>query len=143
MPTMLPYQRVLPYNTGLVPAYSAADAAGNRFYNHGGTLLHVQNSSAAAITVTVHYNAWARANAGPGRSTAVSADSVFTVPAGGEIIAGPFPYQDFNEPDDAGTRDPTQLGNYDDTGLVTFSAVAGVTLAALMLDLSIPSTPPT
>ena len=130
MPTPLAYQRVpsVPVGSGLAPAYVAADPAGHTFHNSGGgSLLHLKNAGGAAITATVHANP--AATGGP-----PLADAVFTIPAGAEVLLGPFPAHEF---DAAATVGPviTSAGRYSPPGYVTFSSVSGLSIACLTFDL--------
>jgi hypothetical protein len=76
--------------SGTTVTYSAVDATnGNYFVNNGAEYIIVKNGSAAAITTTV-----LSVPCSHGRT----ADSVVSVPAGGEKIVGPFPRDLFNQP---------------------------------------------
>jgi hypothetical protein len=128
--TVLTPQRVL-RSAGLVAVYSAA-AATVRFWNDGDSLLHVKNGSGSSITVTLPYH--------PGFEE--SADRVFTVNAGSEIFAGPFPPRDFNpQPDFVAAHDFTPahaslpvdaVATY---ARLIFSATASVTFALIGVDV--------
>ncbi|WP_298272227.1 hypothetical protein [Geobacter sp.] len=95
--------------TGLAPAYLAADVAGDEWTNGGRSMLHVKNGSAAAVTVTI--------------DSVKSCDQGFdhdvqvSVPAGSERLIGPF--------------EPRRFNNASGRCKASYSAVASVTVAAL------------
>lgn len=95
--------------SGLAPAYSAADAAGDEFANGGRSMLHVKNGSAAAVTVTI--DSVKPCDQGFDHDVQVS------VPAGGERLIGPF--------------EPGRFNNANRRCKATYSATASVTVAAL------------
>lgn len=95
--------------SGVGPAYSAADAAGDTFSNDGNTMLHVKNGSAGSINVTIDSVAQC--------SFGFDHDIVVAVPAGGERMIGPFPRDRFGSPTS-----------------VTYSAATSVTVAAISVD---------
>jgi hypothetical protein len=112
--------------TGLKPSYVAAQPTFS-FWNTGRDILHIKNGSGASITATVPYR--------PGAEE--SADRVYTVGAGGEIFAGPFPARDFNPspefiPPDAILH---PAAGYFAWARVVFSATASVTVALLDVGL--------
>ena len=94
---------------GLGPAYGAADALGDEFANNGRTVLHVKNGSAGAINVTL--------DSVKPCDQGFDHDAVVNVPAAGERIIGPF--------------DPARFNNSNGRVGVSYSAAAGVTVAAL------------
>jgi hypothetical protein len=98
---------------GLAPAYTPAAAGGDTFTPSKDTILHVKNGGAAARTITIV----TPKEAFPG---AAVADTIVNVPAGGERLIGPFPYQHYAKPSDG-------LAN------VTYDAVTSVTVAALQV----------
>lgn len=107
-PTLATQQIAL---TGTVPAYTAANVAGQSVGNRGRTVIHVKNASASSINVTF--------------ITAVTvgnravADDIVAVAAGAEKLIGPFDEGAYNTPDG--------LLEFD------FSAVTTVTVAAFTL----------
>jgi hypothetical protein len=98
---------------GLTPSYDAADPAGDTFANDGNTMLHARNAGTAARQVTVRSQV---ANPPPGTSPA---DVVVTVPAGGEVMVGPFP--------------PSAFANQSGLAEVAYDDAADVTVAAIGL----------
>lgn len=92
--------------SGIGPTFQAAASGGDTFANDGQTMLHVKNSSGAAITVTV--------NSVTPCDQGFDHDAVVSVPAGGERIIGPFSVARFG----------TTVG-------VTYSGVTGLTVAAI------------
>ena len=101
---------------GLEPAYVAAAALGDAFKNNGRTMLHAQNGSGGALTVTV--TAQQTAATVPGLGTVARASLAIAIPAGEERMIGPFA-QAFNDAD----------GNVQ----VTYSGVTSLTVAAIEL----------
>ena len=95
--------------SGLAPAYPAADVAGDEFVNGGRALLHVKNGSAAAVTVTV--------DSVKPCDQGFDHDVQVNVPAGSERLIGPF--------------EPRRFNNASGRCKATYSAVASVTVAAL------------
>jgi hypothetical protein len=94
---------------GTTITFSSASAGGDQFANTGRELLLVRNGGASSVTTTV---------AAQGRYRGVPFSNVtLTVPAGGEVIAGPFPPEVFN---DANGRVN-----------LSYSAVTSVTVAVL------------
>lgn len=75
--------------SGLTPSFTAASVGGDTFLNDGKVLAHVQNGSAASITVT----AVARKKCSHG----FLHDEMPVVPAGATRIIGPFPPERFND----------------------------------------------
>jgi hypothetical protein len=112
--TELPTQS--PTSASVVPTYTAAAVAGNKFYNDGRTMLIVKNGSGAPITVTI-----TTPNSADGNTIA---DKTFTVAATtGEKWWKGDP-QFYNQPDGA-----TDAGEV----YVDYSAVTTVTVAAVRL----------
>ena len=74
--------------SGLAPAFVAANAGGDQFVPDREAYLHVKNGGAGAITVTV------AAGQVPAPNLTTTMQGV-SVPAGGERLLGPFPYQIF------------------------------------------------
>lgn len=105
---LLALQRIT--QSGLAPAFAAADAAGDRFQPGDDVKLHVKNASAAAVTATV--------NSQKVCDQGVDHDLAVSVPAGGERVIGPLPANRFADPADGLVK-------------VTYSAVTSVTVAAL------------
>lgn len=97
--------------SGLNPSFAAAAAGGDEFVNSGKIYLHVKNSGAGSITVTV--NSQAACSQGFDHDTAVS------VPSGGERLIGPFAKSRF---DDANGKVQ-----------IAYSGVTSVTVAAIEL----------
>jgi hypothetical protein len=98
---------------GIVPAYTAADAAGHKFPNDGRTVLHVKNAAVAPINVTFLV---------PGTVDGLAvASRVVAVANASEKIIGPLLPAVYNNTSGA---DEGQL-------YVDFSAVVTVTVAAL------------
>lgn len=97
---------------GIVPTYTAADAANNTFSPNPRGMLHVKNGGGGSINVTVVV---------PGTDAYAQPrpDVVVAVAAGAEKVIGPFPLD---------IMDPT-------TSLVTvqYSAVTSVTVALLSI----------
>lgn len=91
--------------SGTAPAFVAAAAGGDSFVNNGGTVLHVKNAGAGAITATID-------SASP-CSYGFDHDISVSIPAGAERIIGPF-----NQ-----TRFSTTVN-------VTYSGVTSVTVGA-------------
>lgn len=81
-------------STGIVPAYTAAQAPGsgsNAFANDGRTHIHIKNGSGSAMTATFQT---------PGSVNGLAiADLVVTVAAGAEKKVGPFEPGLFNQSD--------------------------------------------
>jgi hypothetical protein len=101
---------------GLVPSFASA-AASDTFAPSDRTFLYVKNTNASTRTITV-------TTPGTAAGGLAIADMVGTVGATtGELILGPFPYQNY--------ADPT-------TGVatVTPSATAGVTYAVVQLQVT-------
>lgn len=98
--------------SGLVPTYQAAAVGGDQVRPGDRTFLHVKNTDGSPATVTI---------AVPGKEYGVDrADVPIVVPATtGDCMIGPFP-RDLVDP---------ITGNV----LVTYSAVTGLTVAALNL----------
>ena len=96
---------------GLGPSYVAAAAGGDSFSNDGNTLIHVKNTDAAAKTVTVASQRLATPGLAP-------SNNAVSVPATtGERIIGPF--------------DPLVWNDTNGSVQLTYSAVTGVTIAAI------------
>jgi hypothetical protein len=98
--------------TGLGPTYGACAGGGDRFAPSKDTFLHVKNASGSPITVTV------AATYIPLKDQTESNVSV-SVPAGGERMIGPFPYEHFAATDGSGLAD------------ITYSGVTSLTIAAV------------
>lgn len=99
--------------TGLEPTYAAAAAGGDEFPNDGRTFLHVKNTNAATRTVTI--NSRSNCDQGFDHDPAVVIDATT-----GDTMIGPFDTARFNDP---------ATGRVS----VTYSAVTGVTVAAIKL----------
>ncbi len=97
--------------TGLAPTYAAAGAGGDEFAPSKDALIHVKNGSAGALTVTIIT---------PKQTSygADIADTVVSVPATGERVIGPFPYEHYADPTDG-------------KGDITYSGVTTLTIAVL------------
>lgn len=99
--------------TGLNPSYAAASAGGDSFDNDGRTVLHVKNTNASSRTVTV-------ASQKPAVPGLAPSNNAVSVPATtGERFIGPF--------------DPTVWNDSNGDVQVTYSADAGVTIAAIRI----------
>ena len=108
--TLLSVQK--PGLTGAAPTYGSVDATnGNTFPNNGQTLAIVRNGSASAITVT-----FTSVPDPYGRT----GDAVVSVPAGTDMVVGPFNQALFNQTS-------VNPGNVN----VSFSAGTTVTMALL------------
>lgn len=97
--------------TGMAPVYVAAGAAGDEFANTGRVFLHVKNSGASSINVTI--------NSQTPCSYGFDHDVVVAVPNGEDRMIGPFPKTRF---DDANGKVQ-----------VSYSDVTSVTVAAIEL----------
>ena len=87
MPELTPQVVVL---TGITPTLVAADVGGDEFVNSGKDFIHIKNTNASPMDVTV--NSQAVCNQG------VDHDAVVTIPATtGEKFIGPFPKDRFND----------------------------------------------
>ena len=95
--------------TGLAPAFAAAAAGGDKFVPNKDTILHIKNGSGGSLTATI-------VTPKEAFSGAAIADIAVAVPAAGERIIGPFPYENFADPSDA-------LAN------LTYSGVTSLTVA--------------
>lgn len=98
---------------GLAPTYSAAAAGGDEFTPSKDTILHVKNGSAGALTVTV-------VTPKATEYGADIADTAVSIPAAGERVIGPFPYQHYANPAD---------GKAD----ITYSGVTSLTVAVIQV----------
>lgn len=98
--------------TSLSPTFDAADVAGDEFTNNGRTFIYIKNGGASPITATV--DSLVNCNQG------FDHDIAITVPAGGEVLQGPFNPSRFND---------------GSTGRVsvTYSDITSVTVAAIAL----------
>lgn len=96
--------------TGTAPNYVAASAGGDTIPPDDDGFLHVKNGSGAGMTVTV-------VTPGNGPGGIAVPDIAVAVPAGGDRFIGPL---------NAALMDPST-----GTAGVTYSATAGVTIAAL------------
>lgn len=101
-------------DTGLVAAYSPAAAEGHSAENNGKVILHVVNSSAADITITIL--------SGFVRAGLKLADRTVTVPAGKAIFIGPFATDIYNQSDGGAGQ-----------AYIDYSATEGLTVAALLM----------
>lgn len=109
MATLTPQVVVL---TGITPTLVAAEAGGDEFVNSGRDFIHIKNTNAAAIDVTI--NSQTDCNQG------VDHDAVVNIPATtGEKFIGPFPKDRF---DDAANKVQ-----------ITYSAVTDVTIGIVRL----------
>lgn len=98
--------------TGITPALVAAEAGGDEFVNSGRDFIHIKNTNAAAMDVTV--DSQVDCNQGEDH------DAMVTVPAtNGEKFIGPFPKDRFND-----TAGKVQI---------TYSAVTDVTIGIVRL----------
>lgn len=98
--------------TGITPALVAAEAGGDEFVNSGRDFIHIKNTNAAAMDVTI--NSQALCDQG------VDHDVIVTVPLTvGEKFIGPFPKDRFND-----TAGKVQI---------TYSAVTDVTIGIVRL----------
>lgn len=93
---------------GITPSFTAADVAGDSFFNNGDVAFHIKNGDVAAVTVTV--NSVAKCSHGFDHDLDISID------AGEEKILGPFSANRFNDTE----RNVS----------VSYSAVTSVTVAA-------------
>lgn len=100
--------------TGLAPTYAAASAGGDKFAPSKDTFLHVKNGSAGALTVTV-------VTPNSLIPDVAIADVAVSVPAAGERMIGPFPYEHFANSAD-GLCD------------ITYSGVTSLTVAAVRIN---------
>lgn len=98
---------------GLVPAYVAAAAGGDKFTPDKDSCLHVKNGSAGALTVTIVTPKEVAGHA--------VADTAVSVPAAGERLIGSFPAEHYANPADVGLA------------AITYSGVTSLTLAVLTL----------
>ncbi len=98
---------------GIVPAFAAAAAGGDKFAPTKDTYLQVKNASAGSITVTI---------VTPKTTSYGSeiADNVIAVAAGSERLIGPFPYEHY----------ANVVGGLGD---ITYSAVTSLTVGAFAL----------
>jgi hypothetical protein len=96
---------------GIAPTFTAAAAGGDTFVNDGNTYFLVKNSSASSINVT--------ADSQQQCSHGFDHDMITAVAAGATKQIGPFATSRFNN----------EAGNV----IVTYSAAASVTVAALKL----------
>lgn len=112
--------QTLPYRGRLQPAYSACDGAGDTVQNFGNVILHIQNSSGSSRTVTIARNA---------TSPRIGSNAVYTIPAGGEIIAGPFPSGDYD------TVGGGSVNGWTDRLGITYSDASGLTIAAVAINM--------
>lgn len=96
---------------GVVPAYTAANAAGHSIVNNGRTFLHVK-VGATPTNVTLDSPVLVDGQAVAGRVIAIGANT--------EKMIGPFPDPIFDQPDGSGVD-------------VDFSSVATVTVGAFSL----------
>jgi len=99
--------------SGLNTTYAAATGGGDKFAPSARTFLHCKNAGGGAITLTVVTPNTLIADV-------TIADLAVSVPAAGERMIGPFPYEHFANAAD-GLAD------------ITYSGVTSVTLAAVQL----------
>lgn len=98
--------------TGITPTLVAADVGGDEFVNSGRDFIHIKNTNASPIDVTI--NSQALCDQG------VDHDVDVTIPATtGEKFIGPFPKDRFND-----TAGKVQI---------TYSAVTDVTIGIVRL----------
>lgn len=88
---------------GVGPTYAACAGGGDRFTPSSNTYLHVKNGSGGALTVTV------AATRVPKPNQTIS-NNVVSVPAAGERMIGPFPWEDYVATDGSGLADITYSG---------------------------------
>lgn len=106
---------------GLEATYNSAASAGDTFTNTGDVILHVKNTNGATRVITVTAQTSAVQDV-PGMGTMTHADATMTISATtGELFMGPFPTHIFN----------TLSGANAGKASITYSAVAGVTVAVL------------
>lgn len=101
-------------DTGLLPAYSPAAAEGHSVENNGKVILHVQNNSQEAVTVTVL--------SGYVRNGLRLDNRRVDVGAGGSVFIGPLDTGIYNQTDGGAGQ-----------VYVDYSAAEGVTVAALLM----------
>lgn len=99
---------------GIAPTYNAASVAGDSFANDGKTFVHLKNGSGASVTAT--FDAISGFNDNAFGDVAL-ADTVVTVPAGGERIVGIFP--------------PSRFNDVNGRVAVTYSAVTSLSIAVI------------
>jgi hypothetical protein len=97
-------------DTGIIPAYGAAPAAGLALPGTGDVFIHVKNGGGGSINVTA-------VTGGTLAGKAVS-DEVVAIAAGAEKMIGPFKPQLYNQPSGA---------THADKVLIEFSGVTTVT----------------
>jgi len=100
-------------NSGITPSYAAATATdGDAFANDGDVFVHVKNVGGSPVTLTIQT---------PGKVAGVDiAEVTVTIPATtGDKMIGPF--------------DPTVFNQSDGKVYLDWSAVTGVTVAAIRL----------
>jgi hypothetical protein len=100
---------------GLTPSFAAATGGGDAFTPDNNTFLRVKNASGSPITVTV---VTPRTN----RFGNAIADNTFSVPATtGDVLAGPFPAEEYADPANSGLT------------TITYSGVTSLTIAAIQI----------
>jgi hypothetical protein len=100
-------------NTGILPTYAAAAAAGDSFVNNGRTFLHVKNANGGtARTVTI--------NSLVNCSQGFDHDLTISVTASSEKMIGPFEMSRFNNTASSSVT-------------ATYSSEADLTVAAISL----------
>ena len=110
---------------GLTPAYGAANAGGDNFVPDVDTYLHVKNTNASPKTVVV---ATPHTDVG---GLAITDVSVSVPATTGEKIIGPFPAEEFGDPNG------TPKGN----AFITYTPDAtGVTIAVVQIPRPISGT---
>ena len=104
---------------GLTPSFTAAAAGGHVFPNDERTFIRVKNASGSSVTVSVAYGRRV-----DGATLTETRD--FTVGATtGDVLAGPWPKADYDQP----------IGSTHGPGTVevTYSATTSVTIAAISI----------
>jgi zona occludens toxin (predicted ATPase) len=105
-----------PTSGGLAPVYTAADAAGQSFYNDDRTAVIFKNTSGAPVTVTAET---------PGSVDGLAIpDKTISVPATTGERWCKFDTRIYNQPPGSANAGKVQL---------TFSAVTNVTLAVIRI----------
>lgn len=103
-------------NTGIVPSFTAAPAAGTELPGDGSTFLYVKNGGGAPINVTIV--------TGGTLDGEPVADKVVAVANAAEKMIGPFRPSAYNQPEGA-----SHAGKV----TIDYSAVTSVTIAAFKL----------
>jgi len=79
-------------DVGVTPTYVGAEPDGHRVPNDGRLVIHLLNAAEEPREVVVR--------TGYSRSGLKLADRILTVPAGGDLFAGPFDPETYNQRDD-------------------------------------------